>query len=329
MLVGEGWGLDEAAEGTRVACNLAAVPAFTIGADFANGPMMYQAVPNPVDYLPASPYYQMAMLFPGLINKTDVIHSTLAQATEVAYNKDLEAMGAAGWTNVHCGVTINYLGEPDYKPFAQQLQRCGVTLIYENFSPGPLLFGMLTAADQLGLKPTYLMETNAYSTELSAWNTSGIGDNIYIRDAFVPLEEAEQVPAVKQYLSIVTAVGGKADELGEQAASSFLLWATAAKACGSSLTRQCMINNLSKVHNWTGGGLHTATDPGGNLPPACGMLLKLTGTTFSRFYPKAPAKFDCSDKYLFKISQAHWGTTLGPDRVATTFLGPKVIMPQS
>src|SRR5579871_2945424 len=115
MLVGEGWGLDEAAEGTRVACNLAAVPAFTIGADFANGPMMYQAVPNPVDYLPASPYYQMAMLFPGLINKTDVIHSTLAQATEVAYNKDLEAMGAAGWTNVHCGVTINYLGEPDYK----------------------------------------------------------------------------------------------------------------------------------------------------------------------------------------------------------------------
>jgi len=33
MLVGEGWALDEAAEGTRVGCNLAAVPGYTVGPD--------------------------------------------------------------------------------------------------------------------------------------------------------------------------------------------------------------------------------------------------------------------------------------------------------
>ena len=80
---------------------------------------------------------------------------------------------------------------------------------------------------------------------MSAWNTSGIGNNIYVRDAFVPLEEANINPAVQKYVSLVTADGGKVSQLGQQATSSFLLWATEAKACGSDLTRQCMINHLS------------------------------------------------------------------------------------
>ena len=329
MLVGEGWALDEAAESIRVGCNLAAVPGFTVGPDVANGPMMFQAVPNPVDYLPASPYFEMAKLFPDLVTKYDFLHTTLASATEVSYAKSQEAMTAAGWTNANCGVTINYGGEPDYKPFAQKYQTCGVKLIFNNLGAGPPLFGMLTAIDQLGLKLTYLMETNDYSTQLSSWNTSGIADNAYFRDAFIPLEEASQVPAVQQYLDAVKAVGGKVDQLGQQAASSFLLWATEAKACGSNLTRQCMLNNLSKVHNWTGGGLHAQADPGGNVPPQCGMLLKLTGTTFSQFYPKTLGQFDCDPKYLFKISPAHWGTTLNSQRLSPKFLGPNVLYPQS
>ncbi len=51
---------------------------------------------------------------------------------------------------------------------------------------------------------------------------------------------------MQKYVSLVTADGGKVSQLGQQAASSFLLWATEAKACGSNLTRQCMINNLSQ-----------------------------------------------------------------------------------
>jgi hypothetical protein len=328
MLVGQGWALDEAGESTRVGCNLAEVPGFTVGPDVANSPMMFQAVPNPVDYLPASPYYEMVQLFPDAITKSDVLHTTLASATEVSYAKDLEAMAAAGFTNANCGVKINYNGEPDYKPFAQKFLSCGVKLIYNNLGPGAQLFGMLQANDQLGVKPIYLMETNDYSSELAQWNTQGIGNNIYTRDAFQPLENASLVPAVQQYLDIVKAVGGKTNQLGQQAASSFLLWATAANACGSTLTRQCMLNTLSKVHNWTRGGLHTAADPGANVSPKCGMLLKLTGTTWSQFYPKTQGQFDCNDKYLFKISQANWGTTLGSDRIATKFLSPSVLKPQ-
>ena len=329
MLVGEGFALDEAAEGIRLGCNLAAVPGFTVGPDAANAPEMYQAVPNPVDYLPASPYYEAAQLFPDAVTKFDFIHTTLASATEVSYNKDQEAAIAAGWKLANCGVTINYFGEPNYQPFAQKYVNCGVKLIYNNLGPGPVLFGMLQGINQVGVKPIYIMETNDYTTQMSAWNTSGIGNQIYVRDAFVPIEEAGRVKAVQDYVNALNATGGKTSQLGQQAASSFLLWATEAKACGSNLTRQCMINNLSKVHNWTGGGLHAPADPGNNTPPQCGMLLKLTGTSFSQFFPKAIGQFDCNSKYLFKISSKNWGTTLNAQRLSPKFLSATVIMPKS
>jgi len=329
MMVGQGFALDEAAESTRLGCNLASVPGFTVGPDVANAPEMYQAVPNPVDYLPASPFFQAAKLFPQQIKAYDFLHTTLTSATEVTYTKDKTAAAAAGWNNLNCGVTINYNGEPNYTPFAQKFKSCGVQLIYSNLGPGPPLFGMLDAINQVGLKPIYIMETNDYTTEMSQWNTSGIGNNIYARDAFVPLEEANINPAVQKYVSLVTADGGKVSQLGQQAASSFLLWATEAKACGSNLTRQCMINNLSKVHSWTGGGLHAQANPGSNLPPQCGMLLKLTGTTWSQYYPKTTGQFDCSPTYLYHVPQDAWGTTLNSQRLATKFLSSSLIMPQS
>jgi Periplasmic binding protein len=329
MLVGEGFALDEAGESIRLGCNLAAVPGFTVGPDVANAPEMYQSVPNPVDYLPASPFYEAAKLFPTQVKSYDFLHTTLTSATEVTYAKDKTAAAAAGWTNANCGVTINYNGEPNYVPFAQKFKACNAQLIYSNLGPGPPLFGMLEAVNQIGLKPIYIMETNDYTTEMSAWNTSGIGNNIYARDAFVPLEEASINPAVAKYVSLVTADGGKVSQLGQQAASSFLLWATEAKACGSNLTRQCMINNLSQVHSWTGGGLHADSNPGSNLPPQCGMLLKLTGTTWAQYYPSTKGQFDCSSQYLYHVPQDAWGTTLNSQRIATKFLSANVIKPQS
>jgi hypothetical protein len=90
-----------------------------------------------------------------------------------------------------------------------------------------------------------------------------------------------------------------------------------------------MINNLSKVHTWTGGGLHAAANPGSNLPPMCGMLLKLTNTTWSQYYPQTQGQFDCSPQYLYKVPQDAWGTTLNSQRLATKFLSSSAIMPQS
>jgi hypothetical protein len=329
MLVGEGFAEDQAAEQTRVGCNLAQVPGFANGADPAMGPMSYQPVPNPVDLLPMSILPEMAKLFPQDISSFDFMHTSLAQATEYSITKIAAAAPTFGYHIDNCKVVLNYFGEPDYKPFAQKFQTCGAKAIWINAGEGPLQDNFIQAMNAIGDNPIYLGEANEYSPKLAAWNTSGDGNNIYVREAFQPLENASEVPAVQDYLNIVKAVGGKVDQLGEQSASAFLLWATAAKACGSTLTRQCMINDLSKVHTWTGGGLNAPADPGANTPPDCGVIMKLTGTAWSQFYPKALGQFDCDPSYVFHVPSSAWGTTLNAQRLSTKFLGPNVILPQT
>jgi hypothetical protein len=201
-------------------------------------------------------------------------------------------------------------------------------MIFTNVVPGPVLFNFITAMHQLNYNPIFLMEAASYTTPFAQWNTAGYGNNTYVREAFLPLEAADVVPAIKQYLDIVKGDGGGVSQLGEQAVSSFLLWATAAKSCGSNLTRQCIVNYLSKVHDWTGGGLHAAGDVGKNMPPQCGVLLKLTNTTWSQFYPKKAGTLDCDPKYIASVPQNLWGTKLNADRIATTFLTPNVISPK-
>ena len=172
------------------------------------------------------------------------------------------------------------------------------------------------------------MDSGAYTAAFAKWNTAGLGNKVYVRLSYEPLEAAKVVPAVAQYIAIVKKSGGLISQLGEQSTSSFLLWATEAKACGSSLTRQCMINNLSKVTSWTGGGLNAPGNPSKNLPPSCGLLMKLSNTKWVQAYPKKLGTFDCSPKYVVKNTGSVVGTTLNAQRYATQYATSSVIKPQ-
>ena len=328
MLVGEGWANDESAEQTRVDCNLAAVPAFAVGPDVSNGPMLYTAAPVPVDYQPATTFFQLAQHFPQTKDAFAFLNTTLpVNASIVA--RSTPAVEAAGFKVINCGVTLNYMGEPNYLPFAQRLKACGAKIFYITNSPGPVVEGIISALAQVGDKALFVMQHNGYDENFAKWNTAGYADNVYVESEFQPMENASVVPAVQQYLDILKASGGKTGLLGMAAASSFLLWATAAKACGSTLTRQCMIDKLSAVHEWTGGGLHAPTDPGGNQLADCDMTLKMTGTSWAQVYPAEQGKFDCDAKYLVKVPASGWNTTLNSDRIATKFLTSGIIKPQS
>ena len=283
MLVGEGIALDSLGEQTRLGCNLAAVPGFTVSPVVANAYEMYQASPNPADYSPTSSAYQATKLFGSKTQHAGEYNSTLStQQSSMA--KAVQAYTTAGWKFINCPFQVNYNGEANYTPFVQKLQGCGVQVVYNDSTPGPTLYGAL--------------------------------------------EAAKVVPAVSQYLAIVHKYGGHVSQLGEQSTSSFLLWATEAKACGSTLTRQCMINHLSKVTNWTGGGLNASGNPSKNLPPNCGLLMKLQGTKWVQAYPKKLGTFDCSSKYVTQNTGSVVGTTLNAQRYATQYATGSVIKPQ-
>jgi hypothetical protein len=328
MLVGEGFALDSSGEQTRLGCNLAAVPGFTVSPQVANAYEMYQASPNPADYSPVSSAYEATKLFgKAKTQKVGQYNSTLS-TQQASMAKAVQAYTKTGWKFLNCPVQINYNGEANYTPFVQKLQSCGAQIVYNDSTPGPTLYGALQAENQINYNPIWVEDSGAYTQAFAQWNTAGLGNNVYVRLSYEPLEAANVVPAVKQYISIVKKNGGLISQLGEQSTSSFLLWATEAKACGSTLTRQCMINKLSKVTNWTGGGLNASGNPSKNLPPSCGLLMKLQGTKWVQAYPKKLGSFDCSPKYIVANTGSVIGTPLNAQRYSTQYATSSVIKPQ-
>ena len=328
MLVGQGFALDSSGEQTRLGCNLAAVPGFTVSPQVANAYEMYQASPNPADYSPVSSAYEITKLFgKAKTQKAGQYNSTLS-TQQASMAKAVQAYTKTGWKFLNCPVQINYNGEANYTPFVQKLQSCGAQIVYNDSTPGPTLYGALQAENQINYNPIWVEDSGAYTAAFAQWNTAGLGNNVYVRLSYEPLEAANVVPAVKQYISIVKKNGGLISQLGEQSTSSFLLWATEAKACGSTLTRQCMINKLSKVTTWTGGGLNATGNPSKNLPPSCGLLMKLQGTKWVQAYPKKLGTFDCSSKYVVANTGSVVGTPLNAQRYSTQYATSTVIKPQ-
>ena len=74
-----------------------------------------------------------------------------------------------------------------------------------------------------------MTDANFYVQDFANANTSGNADQVYMRMAFTPFEQASSNPATQQYIDLVKAEGGQPALLGAQATSAFLLWATAAK----------------------------------------------------------------------------------------------------
>jgi ABC-type branched-subunit amino acid transport system substrate-binding protein len=317
MMVGQGFALDSAQEATRQGCKLATVPGYAVSSEFANAPLAVQPVPNPVDVYANEMVPQIAKAYPDKIAKTATFFANFS-ATIDSISKAAQAMKHWGYTLLPCPQQYSIAGEADWKPFVQRLKDCGAEIVYFSGAPFPNFENLLDAAAQLNYKPIWLNDGNFYDTQFAAWNTNGNADNVYVRQLTTPLEQADTSPATKQYLDLVKANGGDVSALGVQATSAFLLWATAAKQCGSTLTRQCVIDKLHASTSWDGGGLTAKGNPGQNLPPNCGMILRMQGTKYVQFFPQTVGQYDCSPDYAVQMTgQVVDQAKLGPDRVST------------
>jgi ABC-type branched-subunit amino acid transport system substrate-binding protein len=320
MLVGEGFAYDEAAEQFRVGCDLPAVAGFTIGGNATMGPHKYDAVPRPVDYANGALQASDMEVFPEVKAALGALGST-SPAIQQGVKTSLEVATKVGATTVDCGVTLSQDGEANYVPFAEKFKKCDAQAIWLSSSPSPIAFGLLEAMQRVKADKKYAFESTWYTQSVSAWNAdSHAADGMISAMVFQPLENADIVPAVKDYTDIAKAAGAKTSLLGVQSTSAFLLWATVAKECGSDLTRECMEKGLSAVHEWTGGGLHAPTDPGANMPTDCALVVQLTGGTYKQVFPTTRGEFNCNKDYLVKTDPAAVGVTLNADRISTAFL---------
>jgi ABC-type branched-subunit amino acid transport system substrate-binding protein len=322
MLVGQGFSLDSAQEEARVGCGLGSVPVWSVSPEFAHGPFSIQPVPNPTDFTPVQIAAAIAKAFPDKIAKTAVMYANYP-ATIDTKDKVLASYPPFGFQFLDCEQQYNINGEDDWRPFVQSLKDCGAEIVYFTGSPNPNFQNFLTAATQLQYAPIYMTDANFYDEGFADWNAQngGAADNVYIRQAFVPLSEGASNPAMQTYLDAVEAIGGDVNQLGAQAASAFLLWATGVKACGDTVDRDCVLGEIAKVTEWTAGGLHAPTNPASNKPPECGLTLKMEGDQFVRFDPTAEGEYDCNPDYVKEVTGPVVDrANLGPDRISTTYL---------
>jgi ABC-type branched-subunit amino acid transport system substrate-binding protein len=323
MLVGQGWALDGGAEQTRVECKLPQVPGYTVSATVAHGPDTYVAVPNPVDVTPTAALDQLAQLQPEKVKHTATIYADFAANIEVE-NKFVATAPKWGWEiDPDCRLSYPIAGVAQWAPYIQKMKDCGTEAVYFVGTPLPNFQNLLDAAEQADFHPIFYADANNYSQEFANANASGNGDEVYVRMAFIPFEEADLSPATQQYIDLVAADGGKPASNGAQATSAFLLWATAAKECGTDLTRGCVLDELSKITKWTGGGLHAETNPAGNLPAQCGMVLKMDGTTWVQAAPSTLGEFSCSPDYVQSVGDipAVAAAKLDANRKSTVYTG--------
>ena len=321
FLVGEGWAFDGNQEEIRLACGLPAVPTYTVSAAFAMGKDVFQGTPNPADETPGGWFAMLTKQFPDAVKHIGVMAAAFS-ATQETRDKVLEAAPQFGWNFTVTSLEYNPVGEADWTPFVKQLQDAGTTAVSYTGSCLPSLQLFAQAATANGLDVPIFADTNNYLADCAAANTDGALNNLYVRSAFVPFEEADVNKATQDYLDLVSASGGDTAVLGAQAASSFLLWATAAAACGETLTRACTLTNLKDTHSWTGHGLHAEADPGGNHSGSCTMLLKLEGTEYVRVAPTDRGTFECDPSSIVPITStaALAAAMLDGDRISQQFV---------
>jgi len=320
FLVGEGWAFDVNQEETRLSCGLPAVPTYATSAAFAHGKDVFVGVPNPSDETPAGVYAQMAAAFPDDVGSAAALVGAFT-ATQESRDKAVAASKQVGWNWLSTTIEYNPQGEADWTPFVKQVQESGAKIMYWSGTclPHLQLFAQTAAAN--GLSIPIVSDANQYAAVCAAANSDGALDNLYVRVAAIPFEEADTNKATQDFLDLLTANGGDISLLGTNTASSFLLWATAASQCGAELTRACVLTNLANTHEWTGHGLHAATDPGGNHPSPCNITLHLVGSAYERFAPAERGTFECNDEWVVPVgpTPANEAAKLDANRISQQF----------
>lgn len=282
-MVGGGGALDYLGAQDQVDCGLVDVAGFTVSAEKSDADFTYQPIPNPTDKYNVGTGRWIAEEFPEVVDKAASVYGNIP-VTENQQKRHQEAYEAIGYEFVY--ETATAINEVNYGPVVIAMKNAGVE--YFTFtSTYQELVNLQKAMRQQDFQPTVVdLEANMYN---QAYPETG-GDAVegsFVRITSWPFEEADANPATRQYLDIMEQYqpDGQIELLGEQAFSAGLLFATAAKAAGDDLTRERLMEELSKIHEWDGGGLHGPNDPGTQTPGNCFIVMEVRDGAFARRYP--------------------------------------------
>ncbi len=281
-------------------CGLIDIPGFAVSVEKALSNGQVQPVPNPSNAKAAQWIMDFKELYPEESKKTIVVYSKdLPSLEAIKVQFDATVAQEGGIENLE---PVTYgLVVTDWGPYAEKVIESGATSVYWIGEPGNAA-SFVKVLREKGWDGVFLNEANLYDDVFIQTAGSAAEDSI-VRTAFHPFEEADQWPAIQQYLDNLeqNAPGGKAAFLGLQGTSAWLLFSVAADACATKndgvIDRECVLSEAYAVEDWTAGGMHAPTDPGVETPAECGTLLIVKDGEWTRLYPEIGGENDDADGF--------------------------------
>jgi hypothetical protein len=270
-------------------CGMIDIPGFAVSAEKADSNGQVEPIPNPGNSVANTWFRDFNTLYPDNDQWT-VVWGDLP-SLELTKTKYQAAVADVGGLTDLGDQSYPVVGITDWTPYVQKMIGTGAST-FSWVGEVENLTGFLKSARQQGWDGIPLLETNMYDQKLLAAGADTEGS--IVRMQLHPLEEADEWPAIQQYIDINKEFvdGGETGALGIQSTSAWLLFATAANACGEKndgvLDRTCILQEAAAVKDWTGGGLHAPQDPGPAneaVASPCSLLLVVKDGKFVRKFP--------------------------------------------
>lgn len=298
-LVGSGQVFDDQGAKTSLDCGLPDVSAYSATAEKSLAPNVHTPIPNPPENNMVGTALYMAEHYPEAVDQAAIVSSddvatAWIQALRVKHS--WENAGIEFIVAPNTGVV-----EETYSPVAKQMKDAGVRFVTMVSETGEGL-KLLRDMEAQGFEPDAVAFGAQYYDPVLL--SEPYSEDTYVELNTIPFEEAEQVPAMQQFLDAYEAVGSNIQptSLGVQAFSAALLFAAAARNAGAELTHETLEAELGKISAWDGGGLHYETNPASRTREGCFILMQIKDGAFQRVFPEEPGTFSCDPENLVEVT---------------------------
>jgi hypothetical protein len=304
MSVGGGTTSDAGTVKPRLACGLGSIPAITISPEAGDAGLQVQPVPIPTNTVFVGGFRAVAAQDPSASSHIGLYVTNISSVAAIGA-REKKGLIAAG------------LGVPDFqefpysvtnwRPYLEVSKNAGtkVVSVVGIATYAPFLSGM----QDVGYNPTIVASIDAYQDNFTKLMAATPGaPPVYIQLQNLPFELANQVPAVKAEVDLLTTTRPLAQLTGysSDSLSAWLLWAKSATACGSDLTVNCVLQKAKTNKVWDAGGFMGPVDLTGSPKSTdCMTIMKASATGF--IYDKAVTKpnqgfFNCDPKNVQSVS---------------------------
>ncbi len=293
----------------QVDCGLPNIPAAAVSSVQSGADLTWQVLPSPPNQLTLGMATELKRMYPEVIESAGMISADIASVDYIAVRMK-EAMTSIGYKFVY--EAKQAIGESNWPPFVIDMKAKGVQYLTAE-STWEEVVNLQNAMAQQGFQPEVTgLEANFYQLQFPT-QAGGNAEGTYVQLTTWPFSEAEENPAMAQYLAALEKTNGDVlpEMLGVQSWSAWLMWATAVKSLGSDVTRAGLADALDQVTSWNGGGLHGTSNPAANEAAPCFILMQVEGDGFTRVFPSKADDaevyeegdgFSCNDEYVVDLT---------------------------